>query len=36
MLADYDDPGLDPAIDAALQQFMRERRAVLSDSLDEE
>ena len=36
MLADYEDPGLDPAIDEALQQFMRERRAMLSDSLDEE
>jgi trimethylamine--corrinoid protein Co-methyltransferase len=36
MLADYEDPGLDSAIDEALQQFMCERRAVLSDSLDEE
>ena len=36
MLADYEDPGLDPAIDEALQQFMRERRAALSDSLDED
>jgi trimethylamine--corrinoid protein Co-methyltransferase len=36
MLADYEDPGLDPVIDEALQQFMRERRAALSDSLDEE
>jgi trimethylamine---corrinoid protein Co-methyltransferase len=36
MLADYEDPGLEPAIDEALQRFMGERRAVLSDSLDEE
>ena len=36
MLADYVDPGLDPAIDEALQHFMRERRAALPDSLDEE
>jgi trimethylamine--corrinoid protein Co-methyltransferase len=36
MLADYEDPGLDPVIDEALQQFMRERRALLPDSLDEE
>ena len=36
MLADYEDPGLDPALDAALQAFMTERRSVLSDSLDEE
>ena len=36
MLADYEDPGLEPAIDEALQQFMCERRDVLSDSLDED
>lgn len=36
MLADYEDPGLDPGIDEALQQFMRERRAALADSLDED
>jgi trimethylamine:corrinoid methyltransferase-like protein len=36
MLAEYEDPGLDPAVDEALQSFMRERRAVLGDSLDED
>jgi trimethylamine--corrinoid protein Co-methyltransferase len=36
MLADYEDPGLDSVIDETLQQFMRERRATLSDSLDED
>ncbi len=36
MLADYEDPGLDPAVDAALLAFMRERRAELTDTLDED
>jgi len=36
MLADYDDPGLDPAIDESLQEFMAQRRAVLSDRIEEE
>jgi trimethylamine:corrinoid methyltransferase-like protein len=36
MLADYEDPGLDPAVDEALLAFMRERRAVLTDALDED
>ena len=36
MLADYEDPGLDPAIDEALQDFMARRRAVLPDRIEEE
>jgi len=36
MLAEYEDPGLDPAVDEALQAFMTARRAVLADSLDED
>ena len=36
MLDEYEDPGLDPAVDEALQAFMRERRAVLTDTLDED
>jgi trimethylamine--corrinoid protein Co-methyltransferase len=36
MLADYEDPGLDPALDEALLQFMAERKAVLLDSVEEE
>jgi trimethylamine--corrinoid protein Co-methyltransferase len=36
MLADYEDPGLDPVVDEALHAFMAERRTLLSDSLDEE
>lgn len=36
MLAEYEDPGIDPAHDEALRQFMAERRAVLADSVEEE
>ena len=36
MLAEYEDPGIDPAHDEALQQFMAERRAVLADAVEEE
>ncbi|HEV7433071.1 MAG TPA: trimethylamine methyltransferase family protein [Steroidobacteraceae bacterium] len=36
MLADYEDPGLDPAIDEALQHFMGERKAALLDSVEED
>ena len=36
MLADYQDPGLDPARDEALQAFMAERRGALTDSVEEE
>ncbi|MFM8516767.1 MAG: trimethylamine methyltransferase family protein [Nevskiaceae bacterium] len=36
MLAEYVDPGLDPAIDEALQAFMTQRRAQLSDAVEED
>jgi trimethylamine--corrinoid protein Co-methyltransferase len=36
MLADYEDPGIDPGQDEALKAFVAERRAQLPDSLDEE
>ncbi len=36
MLADYEDPGIDPAQDEALLAFVAERRAQLTDSLDED
>ncbi len=36
MLAEYEDPGLDPAIDAALLEYMARRRAVLTDAIEEE
>jgi trimethylamine--corrinoid protein Co-methyltransferase len=36
MLAEYEDPGLDPAVDEALLAYMAGRRSVLSDSLDED
>jgi trimethylamine--corrinoid protein Co-methyltransferase len=36
MLADYVDPGLDPAIDEALQAFMTRRRAELGDAVEED
>ena len=36
MLADYVDPGLDPAIDEALQAFMSRRRAELGDAVEED
>jgi trimethylamine--corrinoid protein Co-methyltransferase len=36
MLADYEDPGIDPAVDEALKDFMARRRAVLSDRIEEE
>jgi trimethylamine--corrinoid protein Co-methyltransferase len=36
MLEDYVDPGLDPAIDEALQDFMNRRRQVLADRIEEE
>jgi trimethylamine--corrinoid protein Co-methyltransferase len=34
LLASYEAPALDPAIDEALQAFIREREAVLPDSMD--
>jgi trimethylamine:corrinoid methyltransferase-like protein len=36
MLDEYQDPGLDPARDEALLEFIARRRAELPDSLDEE
>ena len=36
MLADYEDPGIDPAIDESLLDFMARRRAVLPDRIEEE
>jgi trimethylamine--corrinoid protein Co-methyltransferase len=35
MLADYEDPGLDPSIDEALQAFMVRRRGELTDRIEE-
>ena len=35
-LQDYEDPGLDPARDEALQDFMNRRREVLGDAVEEE
>ena len=36
MLAEYEDPGLDPARDEALLAYMAQRKAVLTDSVEEE
>jgi trimethylamine---corrinoid protein Co-methyltransferase len=36
MLADYQDPGIDPAADEAMRAFVVARKAVLSDAVDEE
>ncbi len=36
MLAEYQDPGIDPAKDEALRDFMARRRAVLADAIEEE
>jgi trimethylamine--corrinoid protein Co-methyltransferase len=36
LLSDYEDPGIDPGIDEALQAFMRQRRSELSDRIEEE
>jgi trimethylamine---corrinoid protein Co-methyltransferase len=36
MLADYEDPGLDPGIDEALRDFMDRRRAELTDRIEED
>jgi trimethylamine--corrinoid protein Co-methyltransferase len=35
-LQDYEDPGLDPARDEALQDFMSRRREELGDAVEEE
>jgi trimethylamine--corrinoid protein Co-methyltransferase len=36
MLAEYEDPGLDPARDEALLAYLAQRKAVLTDSVEEE
>jgi trimethylamine--corrinoid protein Co-methyltransferase len=36
MLADYADPGLDPAIDEALREFVERRRTELGDAVEED
>jgi len=36
MLADYQDPGIDPAQDEAMLDFIVRRKAVLSDTIDDE
>jgi len=36
MLADYQDPGIDPAQDEAMREFIARRKAVLSDTIDDE
>jgi trimethylamine--corrinoid protein Co-methyltransferase len=36
MLAEYQDPGIDPARDEAMKHFIAERKAVLSDAVEEE
>ena len=36
MLAEYQDPGIDPARDEALRDFIARRKAVLADAIEEE
>jgi trimethylamine---corrinoid protein Co-methyltransferase len=36
MLAEYQDPGIDPAADAAMLEFIAARKAVLTDAVEEE
>jgi trimethylamine--corrinoid protein Co-methyltransferase len=36
MLADYQDPGIDAAQDEAMLDFIARRKAVLSDTIDDE
>ena len=36
MLADYQDPGIDPAQDEAMPAFMAKRKEVLTDAIEEE
>jgi trimethylamine--corrinoid protein Co-methyltransferase len=36
MLAEYQDPGIDPAQDEAMLHFMQKRRAELTDNIEEE
>jgi trimethylamine--corrinoid protein Co-methyltransferase len=36
MLAEYQDPGIDPAKDEAMREFIAARKAVLTDAIEEE
>ncbi len=36
MLADYEDPGIDPSLDEAMLGFIARRKEVLSDAIEEE
>ena len=36
MLADYQDPGIDPAQDEAMREFIARRKAVLTDTIEDE
>ena len=36
MLGDYQDPGIDPAADEAMRDYIARRRAVLTDAIEEE
>ena len=36
MLAEYQDPGIDPAADEAMLAFMAQRKAVLTDAIEDE
>jgi trimethylamine--corrinoid protein Co-methyltransferase len=36
MLADYEDPGIDPGVDEALREFVAKRRAELGDAVEED
>jgi trimethylamine--corrinoid protein Co-methyltransferase len=36
MLAEYQDPGIDPAADEAMRDFIARRKAVLTDAVEEE
>jgi trimethylamine---corrinoid protein Co-methyltransferase len=36
MLAEYQDPGIDPAQDEAMLEFIARRKAVLTDDIEDE
>jgi trimethylamine:corrinoid methyltransferase-like protein len=36
MLEDYQDPGIDPAVDEAMLDFIARRKSVLTDAVEEE
>ncbi len=36
MLADYQDPGIDPAGDEAMRDYIERRRTVLTDAIEDE